>query len=91
MVYLNQLLTRRKKLFTIMFASLVAICISLAIDFYIYVELEHGSSADIPLGIALLVTAGKLLQYNLVNAFIYYVMYWSYRYTYEGSHGIEVP
>lgn len=91
MVYLNQLLTRRKKLFTIMFASLFAICISLSIDYYIYEELESGSTADIPTLTTLLITFGKILQYNLVNAFIYYIMYWSYRYAYEGSHGLEIP
>lgn len=84
------LIQRRKKLFIIMFASLISIIISGCIDLYIYKVLKIMKPADISQTMTIIVTICKLLYYNLVNTFIYYIMYWSYRHTYESTNGVDI-
>lgn len=39
---------------------------------------------------ALSIAIGRVLEYNLVNAFIYYIMYWPYRHQIEGTLVLDI-
>lgn len=39
---------------------------------------------------ALGIAIGRVLQYNIVNSFIYYIMYWPYRHQIEGTFGLDI-
>lgn len=68
-----------------MIFSVTTIGIMLCLDIYIYDFLQDKTGDHFsPLNIAIVII-GRLLQYHLVNLFIYFFLYWPYRRTFEAK------
>jgi len=81
-VYLQELIRRRNRLFMLMLASFISIVICLLLDAWVYDFLNHHDPSEFEVWAVFLIVIGRVFQQNLVNCYIYYMMYWLNRYSY---------
>lgn len=62
----------------------------LLLDIIIHITPRSNTVEDFGLFASLMIVFVRILEQNLVNAYVYYMIYWTYRFQYEQNAGYDV-
>lgn len=69
-------------MFVLNMTSCISILIMLILDYIIHNFLKKNDPNDFSVTESLIIVSFRLIQQNLVNSYLYYMLYWPYRFTF---------